>query len=299
MSNPHADFEAFLPEDSRAEARLRSAGLRRSGVLAQYRPLLFATRLSQPANGRFYAQLVDLLERYTARVFLIARFRSHTGQTKLFRQAHDLYSGKDPEHILADIQADIWGYAPDERLKDVMKSTTEDWYRRPLHKYFLYEYERSLLAEGEDLPSLETFTRNTLKSQRTTEHILPQNPDREASCWWSRFTNEEHLALRHTIGNLTLTLDNSSYSNKCFVDKRGEPLKPGREPRRCYSQGKLHQERLLAQYDDWTPDSIRARQEELTTFALDRWEVERPEREVESVAVVETDEFVDEDLGEF
>lgn len=78
------------------------------------------------------------------------------------------------------------------------------------------------------------------------------------------------------MGNLALTLDNSSYSNKCFADKRGAALVPGQAPTTCYCQGKLHQEQRLAAYAEWTPETIEERQRDLASWALQRWAVEAP-----------------------
>jgi len=276
MFDPQANYEAFDSEADRARARIHSAALRRSGVVALYRPLLLAARLRHPADGEFYAQLVDLCERYSARVFVIARRRANAGEVRLLRLAYDLHNGADREQVLSEVRAALWRYAPDERVRVFLESTDEDWYLRRGHKYFLYEYERSLLAPHEELPPLTAFT-DSPREQRTTEHILPQHPEDNAACWWEHFTEQAHASLCHTLGNLVLTLDNSAYSNKCFVAKRGEALVPGQHVAVCYAQGKLHQERLLAQYQEWTPDTIRDRQNALAAWALERWAVASPE----------------------
>ena len=297
MFDPEAAFEAFSSLDDRRRARLRSGALRRSGVVALYRPLLFASRLSHPTNGDLYARLVDLCERYTARVFIIEQRRQNAGEPRLLRLAHDLFTGRDPEEVLDEVRATLWRYAPDDRVRGTMESTEENWYWRRGHKYFLYEYERSLLQPGEELPPLATFT-DARRQQRTTEHILPQQPDDDADCWWSRFSKSEHENLRHALGNLVLTLDNSSYSNHCFADKRGVPLAPGQTPRTCYAQGKIYQERLLAStYDDWTPETIRDRQHVLADWAMAHWavvppEISVPEVEPEAIELEGTDEDV-------
>ena len=301
MFDIDAAFEAFSSEEDRHRARLRSAALRRSGVVALYRPLLFASRLSHPTDGELYSRLVDLCERYTARVFIIEQRRQNAGEPRLLRLAHDLVTGTDPEYVLAEVGATLWRYAPDDRVRATLESTEEDWYWRRGHKYFLYEYERSLLRPHEELPPLSTFT-EAKKQQRTTEHIMPQQPDDAADCWWSRFSETEHADLCHALGNLMLTLDNSSYSNKCFEKKRGASLAPGQTAAPSYAQGKLHQERLLANtYDDWTPATIRHRQQVLADWAMEHWTVAPPDLhslddESEAIEIEGTDEDI-ESLG--
>jgi len=163
-----------------------------------------------------------------------------------------------------------------------MESTGEDWYIRRGHKYFLYEYERSLLDPHEELPPLSNFT-DSSKEQRTTEHILPQHPEGTANCWWDNFSPEEHAGLCHSLGNLALTYDNSAYSNKCFEDKRGEPLALEGTAHTCYAQGKLSQERELAAYRAWTPETIKTRQSAFADWALQRWAVTPPGLEASEV----------------
>ena len=106
--------------------------------------------------------------------------------------------------------------------------------------------------------------------------MLPQHPKPEDDCWWKHFTKEQHAALVHSLGNLALTYDNSSYSNHCFDKKRGQPLSPGVQESRCYAQATLKQEQLLAQYAQWTPEVIEQRQEIFAAWALKRWAVAAP-----------------------
>lgn len=233
---------------------------------------MFAARLRHPADGVLYADLVDICERYSARVFVVEQRRSNAGEPRLLRLAHDLFTGTDPEHILKEVRAVLWLYAPDHRVRATLESTQENWYSRRGHKYFLYEYELSLMSPQEELPPLSFFT-DAAKEQRTTEHILPQHPKEDANCWWDCFSKQEHAELVHALGNLALTYDNSAYSNRCFAAKKGSALAPGEESTKCYTQGQLHQEQRLALHDEWTPETIRQRQQALTDWALQRWRV--------------------------
>ena len=295
MFDPQAAFATFNSHAS--QARGASAALRRSGVVALYRPLLFAARLRHPTDGELYTRLVDLCERYSARVFVIEQRRGNAGEPRLLRLANDLYNGSDPDHVCREVAAALWQYAPDDRLTATLQSTSENWYGRRGHKYFLYEYERWLMGHAQqELPALSYFT-DAAREQRTTEHVLPQNPDEDASCWWDAFTANEHAALKHALGNLVLTYDNSAYSNKCFVDKKGQPLQPGHAPAACYAQASLKQEQLLALSDQWTPDQIRHRQNDLAQWALKRWAVEAPVTQLVNEDVVIEPEGTDEDLA--
>lgn len=276
MFRSNAVFESFTSHQD--ESRRRSGALLRSGVVAPYRPLLFAARLKHPDDGDLYSRLVEICECYSARVFVIRQRRLNAGEARLLRLANDLYLGADPEHVLKEVAAVLWRYASDSEVRATMESTDENWYGRRGHKYFLYEYELSVKAHGRELEPLTEFTA-AAKEQRTTEHVLPQHPKSSDDCWWQHFSKEQHASLVHALGNLALTYDNSSYSNKCFTKKRGLPLAPGQGEEKCYAQAGLKQEQLLAQYEEWTPEVIIQRQKAFADWALKRWAVLSPSAE--------------------
>jgi hypothetical protein len=274
MFEPTATFVAFA--SGRERARAASAALARTNIVAPHRPLLCAARLAYPDDGDFYADLVEVLEKYSARVFVILQRRANAGQPKLTSLAYDLFHKRCSRQDVLDAVAVLqWRYAPDAQVRAALESESENWYVRRGHKYFLYEYELSQMGAGEQIPDFGYFLKKG-NEQRTTEHILPQTPDADAECWWGKFTEEEHVGLRHALGNLVLTLDNSSYSNNCFDKKRGAPLSTGSTATSCYAQSSLHQERELALFEEWTPDTIRTRQQTLADWAMGRWAVAVP-----------------------
>ncbi len=268
----HSPGPAFVDfTDSRSEAAQAQLALRRTGTFALFFPLLFATRLRHPHDGRLYAEVLRLCETYAARVFLIAQRRSNAGEPLLNYIASGLYQGNDPETEKASIRAATWEYANDERVRAALVAS-DNWYERRGHKYFLYEYERDLLS-GTAKATLKPFEAFTSTSYaETTEHILPQNPS-DGSPWWDDFTPEQHEQLRHTLGNLVLTHSNSAYSNHPYAVKRGDP----QVATTCYARGAMAQERALAaSYETWTPETIRHRQSGLAEWAMTRWPVAPP-----------------------
>ena len=120
---------------------------------------------------------------------------------------------------------------------------------RRLLKYTLFEYDLYLLAE-EGHGHQPRISWDQL-SDATIEHILPQSPD-EQSQWSVKWSASDIMECLHDIGNLVLTLDNSSYLNFDFPRKRRSP---GVSP--SYSNSDIRQERKVASFCDWTRANSR------------------------------------------
>jgi hypothetical protein len=73
----------------------------------------------------------------------------------------------------------------------------------------------------------------------------------------------------HDLGNLVLTFDNSTYSNKEFPRKKGEAGRKG-----CYANSALFAERELALYTDWDYQAYENRRHKIEEWMLVRWKVE-------------------------
>jgi hypothetical protein len=119
--------------------------------------------------------------------------------------------------------------------------------RQSTARYILREIEHCKRRTGE--VAVEAPDRVHL------EHIYPQNP-RQGSQW------ENHVSAVDRIGNLTLLSSrmNEAIKNGPFGDK-----KP------TYVQSDLLITKELAQFDDWTFDSVKIRQERLSQLALNIW----------------------------
>ncbi len=270
LYDPAAPYHSFTSDHERV--RMATAALRRSPVSALFLPLHFSFRLRHPTNGAGYADLVELCEKYSARVFAIAQRRSNAGEPYLCKIAHRMYKGESSlEKSMSDLRALLWDYAPDPVVKQALLAT-DNWYGRQSHKYLLYEYELSKARSPSDVKPWSEFIHTG--ERKTTEHVLPQDPASE-SAWWDSFTEENHKQLHHTLGNLVLTYDNSSYGRKDYVDKRGAAHQTTPP---CYYTASLAQEREIASsWEVWTPQSIGDRQAKLAEWAMQRRSVPPPD----------------------
>lgn len=245
--------------------------LHRLGVLGVFLPLLLATRLRMPGDAGLYLQVLGVCERFAFRVYRLRGLRADTGESSLVSLAHKVYTGHfDAGEIPLEVAKILGWYSTDAQFRQafVVTEPESDWYGWGGLKYLLYEYEQRLL--GEDPPEVSWEEIQKMDRERTIEHILPQTPS--DPYWQERFDEEALRLWTHDLGNLALSKDNSSYSNKPFPKKRdsgsGKP---------CYAYSPMRNEREIArEWTDWTVDSITARRERLVAFALERWNVDIP-----------------------
>jgi hypothetical protein len=246
-----------------------SEKLGRINVVATFLPLLIATRLCFPEDGRKYVDLVRLCEVFAFRVYRLLPRRSDAGQKTIFRVAHELFDHSiDVDEAMRQIRSELLGYCPNHAFSEKFKLGDEEnsWYYESSLKYLLFEYEEHL-AKGKTIqPSWAVIAKRPI--EQTIEHILPQKPT--DPYWASRFDKDAVRQFLHDLGNLCLTSDNSAYGNKAFPEKKG---KPGLGSP-CYADSSLYQERELAGFADWTQESIVKRREKIVEWAIDRWHVD-------------------------
>lgn len=287
--HPEAFNDFRASPDTRREVVRVGQKLPRLRVVAPFIPLLMAIRLKRAGNADRYLEAVSLCERYAFRVYRLLRRRSNSGRSSFFLTANSLYKGESsPDEALGLVRGWVHWYSPDEDVRQAFALRVHnDWYNWVGIKYFLYEYEEHLAqAKHKNLKIAWAHLEKDGQKKHTIEHILPQAATHEY--WTSRFDDAARLKCLHDLGNLCLTLDNSSYGRKPFPEKRGEAGSGSR----CYAEGDLVMERDLAAHEDWTPEAVESRRERIVAWALARWHVEPPAAgpEPEEEAIVEVDD---------
>ena len=130
-------------------------------------------------------------------------------------------------------------------------------------KYFLYEYEYSLVSKYKIEKLQWADLTKVVKDQVTIEHILPQTPTK--MYWRNQFrqyTAEEIKTLSATLGNM-LPLSqsiNSKLQNDSFEEKK----------ERGYHNGS-HSEIEVSKEADWDANKIYERGIRLLHFMEERW----------------------------
>ena len=264
-------FESFSADpESKREVQLWNSRLMRMRVEATFLPLLMAVRMRWPSEPQKYLEVVRLCELLAFRFYQVARYYSSFRQSHMFHLAHKVHGGAEFDAVVREIKQ-IYNHQDERNHFDEFTSAEapRNWYGRKGIKYFLYEYEQFLASEKGASPKIswEAISRSDLKD--TIEHVLPQSIE-DRPCWQAHFNEHTHNEYMHDIGNLTLTKHNSHLSNKCFVDKKGAL---GLDTP-CYAESPFFQEQELAQYDEWTAESIDKRRARLLRWAKQRWHVD-------------------------
>lgn len=131
---------------------------------------------------------------------------------------------------------------------------------------------RNYLFESlENYENKETHIDISNNDNLTIEHIFPQNPDQQ---WRLAMSKEEYMNFSqkylHTIGNLTLSGNNSALGNKTFIQKR-DKNEDGKEQGYTYSKLWLNQD--LKSMDSWNTARYQERTERITNRFLDIWKL--------------------------
>ncbi|MFJ9039083.1 DUF262 domain-containing protein [Streptomyces sp. NPDC102406] len=146
----------------------------------------------------------------------------------------------------------------DEELREAVRSKPFYWSGRPPQRsYILRRLEESYRS---------TEPVDFAKASLSVEHVLPQRP---APQWFELLADETepnqtpqelHDSLVHTLGNLTLTGDNSKLSNHPFQRKQ-----------QILESSALRMNLEIASAERWGKAEILARADRLTERAVELW----------------------------
>ena len=248
-----------------------SSKLVRLGMPVTFLPLLMAVRLTYPRDVGKYLETLKLCEAYAFRVWTLKGSNANAGRARFFRMAHELRAGQRSfDGAIDSIKDELALRCGDNDFTRLFAQQVEDarWYGWRGLKYMLYEYEAHLAKQHWTNPQVTWEVLDRRELSRTIEHILPQSIE-QVQYWKSGFSEEDHRRYVDDIGNLTLSIFNSSLSNRPFHEKKGTD---GQERR--YISSPFFQERDLLRYEDWTPAQIVERRERIISWAKQRWSID-------------------------
>lgn len=253
--------------------------LNRIGI-GYFRPLVVAAlSLEGAVQAKDRCALYDEIERFIFVYFRLGGYQANFRSSDYYNKSRQLMKGgcsiKEVTDSLKELTDDsdsaIGSFAARVRK---MFNDGGGYYYWWAKRYFFFEYEAYLTCEkgiqrDGDLASWRLFTTEQ-RDLVSIEHILPQTPTE----WYWRnqfrdYSPEEINILSGSLGNL-LALSkkvNSSLQNDSFEEKK----KP-KNGRRGYIYGS-HSETEVAQYADWSAESIYERGMKLLDFMEKRWKI--------------------------
>ena len=230
-------------------------------------PLLIASWLRFRDDVPRLAKILKLLETFVVRVYLVAGYRSDKGRSMLNWIAHGVHrQTRDYDGLLGELKKTIHSYCNDEQFRRALG--WNDFYESKSSrtiKFLLSEYEIHLRMRA-DVPLAVSTQEAILSSEYEVEHIWAQHP----SCEMNTEEEAEHQQNVHRLGNLTIAHQswNKSMGNRMFQDKQFQP-----DGSPSYSNSILRVQKELSELPSWDVDAIGSREDDIVTFALQRWTV--------------------------
>jgi len=282
--------DTFFPKDNNElsdEEQVWLDKLNRIGIV-YFRPLVTAILARSDISSDDKVRIFKAIERFIFIYFRMGHNYSTSYSSEFSKMARDVYhKEKDIETVITyinDITEKNLQYAIPNFITKMNKlfKDKSGFYSWSSLKYFLFEYEGSLVNGGiVKITDWSDFT-SSQKDTVTIEHILPQTP---TNAYWvqlyKQFTDEQKSILTGALGNL-LPLSqriNSALQNDSFPDKKQSQ---DTKKRRGYVDGS-HSEIEVAKQThpdlDWTAEQIYKRSQKLLTFLEKRWALEFSEDE--------------------
>lgn len=271
----HAYYYLFTPSESpfSNKEKIYLERLRRLEFDTDTLVLLLTLNLKEK-NSSIREQVLNLLERLEF-ISSISPHIPNLERMDILAMGVDLSAG---EIASSDVVEKLETHFTDTVERIRLPAIFAEWSKRLGYfrwsgiRYFMFEYEQSLLASSrsnrEKLNWEEFIKEDFEKDYKTVEHIYPQKAADE--CWkrsFNRYSIPQRNVLKHSIGNLVPLSrpKNSSLQNKCFSEKKGNENNKVGFAYGCYSEIEV------SQCADWTPTEILKRGMKLLDFMEVRW----------------------------
>tara|TARA_R110002096_G_scaffold233047_2_gene423012 strand:+ start:19354 stop:21456 length:2103 start_codon:yes stop_codon:yes gene_type:complete len=271
--------------------------------IAYFRPLVMSILKNEPDEAA-RLRVFKRIERFIFIAFRMNAVRSNYRSSEFYRAAMELDRGQVDVDTIADRLDSRLSYSFNEDgtfwandFYNVLFKKFDNevgYYGWAGLRYFLYEYELSLLSASRQKKVGWEDLQKSKKDTISVEHIYPQTPKEGWAQAFSEIPKESRRAYNGSLGNLVLLSMsiNSSLQNDSFEDKKQPRFASGRKTRNGYSDGS-HSEIEVSQNDDWGPEQIRERGIRLLRFMEERWDIRLKDGEREPLLFLASDESVD------
>jgi hypothetical protein len=250
--------------------------------MAYFRPLIMAILKNAENEGQRLAIFKEI-ERFLFIVFKLTASRSNYRSSEFYNAARALDKG----------EIKVSGIS--EKLKERLAFTFEedgtfrsDEFYNLLYKkfdgglgyygwsglrYFLYEYELSLLSGSRQKKVGWNDLLKTSKDRISIEHVYPQKPGKPWTEAFKGIKSRDKVKYAGSLGNMLLLSAsvNSALQNDGFDDKKHpKHNEDGEKVRNGFSDGS-HSEIEVSKLENWGPEQIRDRGVKLLKFLEKRW----------------------------
>ncbi len=273
--NPYT-AQGLSPKEKDSIDRINRVGI------VYFRPLIMAIlkKNETPANR---VRLFKQIERFIFIAFRLSAARANYRSSEFYNAARAIDSGeKDFDSISERLEKNLTyvfnedgSFRVDDFYNLLYKKfqNGSGYYGWSGIRYFLYEYESSLLTAA---VQKKVDWNDLLKSESdkiSIEHIYPQTETAEWTKAFKGLKKKERAAYSASLGNLLLlsTAINSALQNDSFEAKKNPKFgTAGQKLRHGYYDGS-HSEIEVSQNTSWGPDQIRDRGIQLLQFMETRW----------------------------
>jgi Protein of unknown function DUF262/Protein of unknown function (DUF1524) len=276
-------FNPILAEGVSNDERQLLDRLNRVGMV-YFRPLVMAILKNEKSELK-RLQVFRRIERFIFIVFRMTSARSNYRSSEFYNAARAVDRHQmDIEEICEKLDDSLSyivnkgdGVLRNTEFHNLLSKKFADergYYGWSGLRYFLYEYELSLLTESRHIKLDWNDLLKTDKDKISIEHIYPQT---ETPDWAQSFTAVKPENRRYygaSLGNLLLLSRsiNSALQNGSFLDKRLVKYgKDNEKIRNGYLDGS-HSEIEVSQNPSWGPDQILTRGLKLLRFMEKRWD---------------------------
>ena len=215
------------------------------------RPLILAVALK--FSNQFSAPAMALLVSVAVRLIIASATRSGTNEQTFAAAALGVFKEeiKTVQQLKDALQRVIVNDADFRDAFTVARSSKPD-----LARYYLRALEAAASDESEPW-----YVLNEDEAAITLEHILPRNP---TTGTWVKFNGEDVSRYLKRLGNLCLLqrTGNSNLDNGSFDAKK-----------ELFGASPLIFTRDVAEFSEWSPDNVEARQRKMGEMAIRAWPI--------------------------
>lgn len=276
--------QTFFPEDDNVLSTDEIAWIQKLNRLGMlyFRPLVMSI-LKNVKEPELRIKAFRSIERFLFIVFRLTSVRSNYQNSVYYNAARQLDRKEiDVDALIGmlDYSAEFVFYQDGSFWEGDFKTLMakkfkggKGYYGWSGIRYFLFEYELSLLEDSRQKKVDWSSLLKHEKDRISIEHIYPQTDTEEWSADFGDLTEGEKVHQEGSLGNLLLLSAsiNSSLQNDSFSDKKKPKYdKQGIKVRNGYADGS-HSELEVAKCRKWSPNHIRQRGIRLLKFMETRW----------------------------